>query len=124
GPDRPGIVQSGKSLERLAAGAFGLSWPTVVFFNGQVKGAAVGPMVWQALLVTASLVLGGFLLLLLVAIPLGTWCATKPRSFVDRFTVIIGVAAISTHPLVVGLLLQLFIGNRWHLMPGSALRGG
>jgi peptide/nickel transport system permease protein len=119
GTDKPAIVQYGKYLDRLLHGDFGLSWPTVVFFNGHVEGAAVGPIVWKALLVTASLVIGGFLLLLLVAIPLGTWCATKPRSFVDRFTVIIGVAAISTHPLVVGLLLQLFVGNRWHLMPAS-----
>jgi peptide/nickel transport system permease protein len=31
----------------------------------------------------------------------------------------LGVAAISTHPLVVGLLLQLFVGNRWKLLPAS-----
>ena len=119
GTDRPAVVQYFKYMDRLLHGDFGLSWPTVVFFNGKVQGAAVGPMVWKALLVTASLVIGGFLLLLLIAIPLGTYCATKPRSFADRLTVVIGVAAISTHPLVVGLLLQLFVGNKWHLMPSS-----
>jgi peptide/nickel transport system permease protein len=119
GTDRPALVQYFKYMDRLLHGDFGLSWPTVVFFNGKVEGAAVGPMVWKALLVTSSLVIGGFLLLLLIAIPLGTYCATKPRSFADRLTVVIGVAAISTHPLVVGLLLQLFVGNKWHLMPSS-----
>jgi len=29
------------------------------------------------------------------------------------------VAAISTHPLVVGLLLQLFVANKWKLLPAS-----
>jgi len=58
-------------------------------------------------------------LMLLVAVPLGTFAATRPRSFVDRLSLALGVAAISTHPLVVGLLLQLFVGNRWKLLPAS-----
>ena len=68
---------------------------------------------------TASLVLGGMLLLLVVAIPLGIFVATRPRSVADRVTVAFSIAAISTHPLVVGLLLQLFVGNRWHIAPPS-----
>ena len=59
--------------------------------------------------------------MLLVAVPLGTFAATRPRSFVDRLSLALGVAAISTHPLVVGLLLQLFVGNRWKLLPASGL---
>jgi len=31
--------------------------------------------------------------------------------------VTLSIAAISTHPLVVGLLLQLFVGNKWKLAP-------
>jgi ABC-type dipeptide/oligopeptide/nickel transport system permease component len=37
----------------------------------------------------------------------------------DRLSLGLSVAAISTHPLVVGLLLQLFVGNRWKLLPAS-----
>jgi peptide/nickel transport system permease protein len=76
-------------------------------------------MVWQAALVTASLLVGGLFLLALIAVPLGTLAATRPRSFGDRLSLALGVAAISTHPLVVGLLLQLFVGNRWKLLPAS-----
>jgi peptide/nickel transport system permease protein len=119
GTDRPAVVQYGKYLGRLLHGDFGLSWPTIFSFNGQVKGAPVGQMVWKAALVTGSLVLGGFALLLLVAVPLGTFVATRPRSLVDRLSLGLSVAAISTHPLVVGLLLQLFVGNRWKLLPAS-----
>jgi peptide/nickel transport system permease protein len=104
---------------RLLHGDLGVSWPTVVFFNGRVEGAPVGPMVWHAALVTGSLVLGGFLLLLLVAVPLGTLAATRPRSLLDRLSLGVSIAAISTHPLVVGLLLQLFVGNKWKLLPAS-----
>jgi peptide/nickel transport system permease protein len=119
GTDRPAIVQYEKYVVRLLHGDLGLSWPTVVFFNGHVEGAAVGPMVWKATLVTGSLVLGGFVLLLLVAVPLGTFAATRPRSLFDRLSLGLSVAAISTHPLVVGLLLQLFVGNKWKLLPAS-----
>ena len=119
GTDRPAIVQYEKYLVRLLHGDLGLSWPTVTFYGGHLQGAAVGPMVWKALLVTGSLVLGGFVLLLLVAVPLGTCAATRPRSLFDRLSLGLSVAAISTHPLVVGLLLQLFVGERWKLLPAS-----
>src|SRR2546423_15019189 len=52
GTDRPAVVQYGKYIVRLLHGDFRLSWPTVVFVNGHVEGAAVGPMVWRASLVT------------------------------------------------------------------------
>jgi peptide/nickel transport system permease protein len=119
GTDRPALVQYERYIVRLLHGDFGVSWPTVVFSNGQVRGAPVGRMVWQAALVTGSLVLGGFLLLLAVAVPLGAFTATRPRSLFDRVSLGLTVAAISTHPLVVGLLLQLFVGNKWKLLPAS-----
>jgi peptide/nickel transport system permease protein len=119
GTDRPAVVQYAKYMERLLHGDFGLSWPTVTFSNGQVVGAPVGPIVWKAALVTGSLAFGGLVLLLLVAVPLGTFVATRPRSLVDRLSLGFSVAAISTHPLVVGLLLQLFVGERWKVLPSS-----
>jgi peptide/nickel transport system permease protein len=119
GTDRPAVVQYAKYVERLLHGDLGVSWATISFFGGQDSGTPVGPMVWSALLVTASLVFGGFVLLLSIAIPLGTFAATRPRSLLDRLSLGLSVAAISTHPLVVGLLLQLFVGNRWKLLPAS-----
>jgi peptide/nickel transport system permease protein len=76
-------------------------------------------MVWHGAQVTAILAGGGLLLMLLVAVPLGTLAATRPRSWIDRTSVGLSLAAISTHPLVVGLLLQLYVGNRWKLAPPS-----
>ena len=119
GTDRQAIVQYGKYLDRLVHGDFGLSWATISFFGGQATGAPVGHLVWKAALVTGSLMIGGLALLLLIAVPLGTFAATRPRSVVDRLSLALGVAAISTHPLVVGLLLQLFVGNRWKVLPAS-----
>jgi peptide/nickel transport system permease protein len=119
GTDRPAIVQYGKYLERVVHGDFGVSWATLNIFGSETTGMPVGPMVWHATLVTASLMFGGLVLLLLIAIPLGTYAATRPRSVSDRLSLAFAVAAISTHPLVVGLLLQLFVGNKWKLMPAS-----
>jgi peptide/nickel transport system permease protein len=119
GVDRPVYVQYFKYVSRAGRGDFGFSWATAGFFGGQVEGTPVGPMIRDAARVTGSLVLGGIALLLLIAIPLGTFVATRPRSWLDRLTVGFSVAAISTHPLVVGLLLQLFVGNRWHVAPPS-----
>lgn len=119
GTDRPAVVQYAKYIERVLHGDFGVSWATLNFFGGSAVGSPVGPLVWRAALVTASLLLGGLVLLLLIAVPLGTFAATRPRSLVDRLSLALGVAAISTHPLVVGLLLQLFVGNRWKVLPAS-----
>lgn len=121
GTDRPIVVQYGHFVWRALHGDFGISWQSITFGlpNGQAQGTSVGHMVWSAALVTASLALGGFVLLLLVAVPLGTFAATRPRSLFDRLALGFSVAAISTHPLVVGLLLQLFVGDRWHLLPAS-----
>jgi peptide/nickel transport system permease protein len=120
GTDRPVVVQYKDFVWRALHGDFGMSWQTISFsFGGTASGDPVGAMVWHAALVTGSLVLGGFVLMLLVAIPLGTWVATRPRSVADRLSVGLSVAAISTHPLVVGLILQLFVGNKWKLLPAS-----
>lgn len=119
GTDRPAIVQYWKFLTRAVHGDLGVSWASIRFSNGAPVGRPVGHLVWSASLVTGSLVLGGFVLMLLIAVPLGAFVATRPRSLVDRLSLGFSVAAISTHPLVLGLVLQLFVGERWKLLPAS-----
>ena len=43
--------------------------------------------------------------------------ASRPRSTVDRASTGISMLGISTHPLVVALLLQLFLASKWHWLP-------
>ncbi len=118
GVDRPLPVQYAKFVERAVRGDFGYSWNTIRFSPaGQASGVHVGRLVWNATRVTASLVAGGFVLLLAIALPLGAVAATRPRGLVDRLSLGFSLAAISTHPLVVGLLLQLFVGYRWQVAP-------
>ena len=120
GVDRPVYEQYGKFVWRALHSDFGISWSTIRFSGpGSVSGLPVGRLVWHAAKVTGSLVVGGFVLLLAIALPLGAFVATRPRGLVDRLTLGLSLAAISTHPLIVGLLLQLFLGNRWHVAPAS-----
>ncbi|HJQ75526.1 MAG TPA: ABC transporter permease [Gaiellaceae bacterium] len=120
GADRPVHVQFAKYVWRLAHADFGRSWRTYyVTPEGAVVGTPVSHILRDAAGVTASLVLGGAALLLLVSIPLGAWSASRPRSLLDRTVAAGSLVGISTHPLVVALLLQLFVGFRWHVAPAS-----
>ena len=118
GVDRPLVVQYEKFVGRAVHGDFGISWSTISFSpSGEPSGAHVGKLVWDATRVTASVVAGGVALLLLVALPLGAFVATRPRGLADRLSLGISLVAISTHPLVVGLVLQVLLGKRWHIAP-------
>jgi peptide/nickel transport system permease protein len=119
GVDRPLVVQYEKFLARAVHGDFGISWSTIRFapVTGEPSGAHVGSLVWDATRVTASVVAGGVALLLLIALPLGAFVATRPGGMADRLSLALSLAAISTHPLVVGLLLQVLLGKRWHVAP-------
>ena len=60
--------------------------------------------------VTASLVLGGAVLWLLVSIPIGVLSAVKPRSVIDRGAMVFVLLGISAHPVWIGLILAYLFG--------------
>jgi peptide/nickel transport system permease protein len=107
GIDRSVFVQYGQFVWRLLRhGDFGTAWTT------QVK---VGSMIGAALPVTASLVGGGMLLMLLLAIPLGCLGAARPRSLLDRGLLASSVAGIAIHPFVLGILILDFFAIHLHV---------
>jgi peptide/nickel transport system permease protein len=55
---------------------------------------------------TLSLVLGGFVLTLLLAIPLGMLSALRPRSLLDRSVLTVAVVGVVLHPFLIGLILR------------------
>lgn len=118
GTNRPLPVQYVLFLRRLARGDLGDSWSTLsVGDDGQLHGVPVRDVVRAGAGVTASVVLGGALLLVAIALPLGALAARRPRSGADRTIVAVTLIGISTHPLVVGLVLRLFFGERWRVLP-------
>jgi peptide/nickel transport system permease protein len=82
-----------------------------------VNREAVTHVISSALPVTASLVFGGMIIWLLIAIPVGIISALRPRSLLDRGTMILVLLGISAHPVWIGLMISYLLGFKLHLMP-------
>jgi peptide/nickel transport system permease protein len=102
GLDKPVYVQYGKFLERLVIHQnLGKSFTTRQSVNTIVANAAP---------VTASLVFGGAILWMLIALPVGILSALKPRSLLDRSAMVFVLIGISAHPVWIGLILAYTVG--------------
>lgn len=111
GLDRPAYEQYGLFLKRLVIdGSFGRSY---------ANRRSVNEMIGEAVPVTTALVLGGALLWMLIALPIGIVSALKPRSLIDRSAMIFILIGISAPVVWVGLILQYFVGFRWGLTPNA-----
>ena len=109
GTDQPVYVQYGKFMQRLVLEqSLGTSFSTRQEVNDVIARAAP---------VTASLVLGGAILWLLIAIPLGFLSALKPRSLLDRTGMVFVLIGISAHPVWIGLILSYFFGYKLGWVP-------
>jgi peptide/nickel transport system permease protein len=102
GLDKPVYVQYGKFLERLVIHQnLGKSFTTRQSVNKIVANAAP---------VTASLVFGGAILWMLIALPVGILSALRPRSLLDRSAMVFVLIGISAHPVWIGLILAYTVG--------------
>jgi peptide/nickel transport system permease protein len=104
--DQPVPVQYYYFLKRLVVNqSLGKS-----FANRQSVNSIVG----ASAPVTASLVIGGAVLWMLIAIPLGILSALRPRSLLDRTSMTFVLIGISAHPVWIGLIFAYFFGYKWH----------
>jgi peptide/nickel transport system permease protein len=78
---------------------------------------AVTDVIRRTLPVTASLVIGGMVMWLLIAVPIGLLSALRPRSLLDRGSMLFVLIAVSCQPLWLGLMLSYLLGVRAHLFP-------
>ena len=101
GLDQPIMVQYWHFLDRIVHGNFGKS-----YYNG---GIPVSSILSRDLPRTASVVVGGVVLWLLVGLSVGIISATRARSVFDRFSTVGVLAGISMPTFVLGELLLLFI---------------
>src|SRR5262245_48077490 len=62
--------------------------------------------------VTLSLVIGGLVVWLLIAVPLGLLAAMRPRSALDRAVTVLVLVGVAVHPLWLGLVSGWFFGER------------
>lgn len=116
GADEPVPVQYWKFLGRLVRGDLGTDWASVNDFE---EPQPVGPELVAAAGVTASVVIGGAVVLVLLAVPLGALAAYREGSRFDRLSTAGVIAAVSLPTPVVGLLLQAIVGRNLQLAPES-----
>jgi peptide/nickel transport system permease protein len=102
GLDKPVYVQYSKFLWRIVA-HFDLGRS---FANRQ----QVREIVFDAAPTTASLVFGGVVVWMMIAVPIGILSALRPRSLLDRLTMVGVLVGISAHPVWIGLILSYFVG--------------
>jgi peptide/nickel transport system permease protein len=119
GTDRPLYVQYGKFFGRLMPFSFTggphLKEPSLgrSFTNRQSVNYVVG----QAAPVTASLVFGGAVFWMLVALPIGILSALRPRSLLDRLSMVFVLIGISAHPVWIGLIFAYVFGFKLGVFP-------
>lgn len=71
----------------------------------------------DAIPITASLLLGGVAMFLLLAIPIGVFSALRQRSVFDRASMVLILIGVSAHPAWIGLILSYVVGFRLGLTP-------
>jgi peptide/nickel transport system permease protein len=120
GVDRPKVTQYADYVWRLAHGDFGTQWNGAHVDGYQhVAKVPIGSYLFADTRITASLLLGGAVLVLLIALPLGALTARYRNSIGDRIVSLLTLAAICTHPMVVGLILRTIFGDRLRWLPES-----
>ena len=111
GTDRPVYIQYAKFLNRLVIHqSLGTSFATR---------QSVNTIVGRAAPVTASLVFGGAVLWMLLALPVGIMSALRPRSLLDRAAMVFVLIGISAHPVWLGLIFVYTFSYKLGLTPIS-----
>ncbi len=121
GTDRPLYVQYGKFFGRLmpVAGILQGSphFKTPSLGRSFTNRQTVNSVVLNAAPVTASLVFGGAVFWMLIALPVGILSAIRPRSLLDRIAMVFVLVGISAHPVWIGLIFAYFFGFKAGLFP-------
>jgi peptide/nickel transport system permease protein len=103
--DGPLYEEYAEFLRKIVTqGSLGNSWV--------LRGQEVNEILVRAAPVTLSLVIGGALLWMLIAIPAGLLAALRPRSPFSRLSTVFVLIGISAHPLWIGLMLSYLVGSR------------
>lgn len=108
GVDRPLIVQYADFVWRIVRH---------FDFGTTYNGFPVKPTIEQALPVTWSIVLGGAVVLFLLAVPLGTLSAVRANTALDRAILFVSIAGVALHPFIIGFGLKWLFAERLSWLP-------
>jgi peptide/nickel transport system permease protein len=116
GLDRPVYVQYSRFLWRIIQpklyhlGPVPVPGPKGDLGHSFTNRQSVDSVVGAAAPVTASLVFGGVVFWMLIAIPIGVLSALRPRSILDRVAMVLVLIGISAHPVWIGLIFAYVFG--------------
>jgi peptide/nickel transport system permease protein len=85
--------------------------------NSQRQNDAVTDVIRETLPVTASLIIGGTIFFLLIAIPIGVLSALYPRSLLDKGLMLLVLIGASAHSVWLGLVFSYVGGVKLHWFP-------
>jgi peptide/nickel transport system permease protein len=124
GLDRPVYVQYTRFLWRLikpipvhVGGVPVFVRPRGDLGRSFVQALPVNNVIGSAAPVTASLVFGGVIVWLLIALPIGILSALRPRSLLDRVSMTFVLIGISAHPVWIGLIFAYVFGFKLGWFP-------
>ena len=128
GLDKPIYIQYGRFIGRLIpvskpisrSGGLHLVTPhfkTPSLGTAFATSEELNQTILKAAPVTASLVIGGAVLWMLLGLAVGIYSALKPRSLLDRGAMLFVLIGVSAHPVWIGLILSYFFGVKWGITP-------
>ena len=112
GLDQSIFIQYWKFISHACVGDFGVSLRTQ---------NAVWQDIWTAFPVTVQLSVLSLFFALIVGIPIGVRAAVKQNGWFDNLAMIGVLLGISMPVFWIGLILMIFVGVRWDLLPISGL---
>jgi peptide/nickel transport system permease protein len=120
GLDRPKLEQYGDYFWQLLHFDFGGQWGGAQLIEPKLTELPIGPQLATAVPQTLSIILGGAVLVVLLAVPLGAISGRRIGSVSDRTIALLALIGICLHPMIVGLLLRTVFGNQLHWVdPGG-----
>jgi peptide/nickel transport system permease protein len=119
GVDKPKVGMYFHYLGHLLRFDFGHRWSGQLIDNKKLIQPSTAPFIWPPFRVTLSLVLGGSLLVLLIAVPVGAFTGMRVGALSDRVISVLALVGVCTHPMVIGILVRALFANRLHWAPPS-----
>src|SRR5947209_539190 len=120
GLKKPVYVQYGRFLYKLSPVGWHNGHPNLKTPSLGVEyatGASLNDTIKKAAPRTASLVLGGAVLWMLIGLSVGIFSALRPRSLIDRLAMVFVLVGVSAHPVWIGLIFSYLFGVKWHITP-------
>jgi peptide/nickel transport system permease protein len=102
--DRSPVVLYLDHVSQLARGDIGHE--STLDKERVVNGGSVGASVYPALRATLSILIGGVIFVLVLALPLGAIAGSRVGSWSDRIISFVALVLVCTHPMMLGLILK------------------